>query len=80
MLEAVIERCMQTMTPEHSQLIRLKWKRQLSYRELAQTLDTTEPIIRQKLHRARLSLLRKLALFWDEQLAREPSAKHRVHG
>ncbi|KZE71605.1 RNA polymerase sigma factor [Paenibacillus elgii] len=50
--------------PDYQQLIELKWKRQLSYKEIADEINTSENIVRQKLHRAREALRKLLHKKW----------------
>ncbi len=52
------------LKPEYRELIILKWKKQLSYKEIAQEMDSTEAIVRQKLHRARESLKKLVEAKW----------------
>ncbi|KQN99867.1 RNA polymerase sigma factor [Paenibacillus sp. Leaf72] len=63
LLEEELITCMLEMKPEYRLLIELKWKRQFSYREIAEHLNSTEDIIRQKLYRARKALKDK----WDKK-------------
>jgi len=63
-LEEQIDRHLSDMKPEQRALIELKWKKGLSYKEIAVEVQDTEVAIKHKLHRARSYLKRKLAKEW----------------
>ncbi|MFC4778913.1 RNA polymerase sigma factor [Paenibacillus sp. GCM10023252] len=65
-LEVLIQNHLHEMPPEARMLIELKWRKQLSYREIAEQLDTTEDTVRYKLHRARAVLKKKLRMYWRD--------------
>ncbi|SMG07934.1 sigma factor-like helix-turn-helix DNA-binding protein [Paenibacillus aquistagni] len=47
-------------------MIELRWKKQLSYQEIAAELLTTSEIIQQKLHRARKALRKQMNDWMNE--------------
>jgi len=63
-LEEQISRHLSGMKPEQRTLIELKWKKGLSYKEIAVEVQDTEVAIKHKLHRARSYLKRKLSKEW----------------
>jgi RNA polymerase sigma-70 factor, ECF subfamily len=62
LLEELIFRHLKEMKNDYRLLIELKWKKQLSYKEIAQELNSTENTVRQKFHRAREALKKKMNL------------------
>lgn len=52
------------MKPEYRIIVELRWKQGLSYKEIAEHLDTTDQIIKHKLHRARESIRKRFVLEW----------------
>ncbi|MFC5701723.1 RNA polymerase sigma factor [Cohnella faecalis] len=54
------------MRPDHRAVLEMKWKKGLSYKEIADELHETEDTIRQKLFRARMSLKNKLQQEWGK--------------
>lgn len=54
------------LKPEYRALIELRWKRELSYKEMAAELDTTEDKIKYKLYKAREVLRKKFSKSWRE--------------
>lgn len=59
-LAATISGYLDQMKPEYKMLIEMRWKREMSYKEIAEELDITEEGVKQKLHRAREAIRRKL--------------------
>lgn len=53
------------LKPEYRQLIEMRWYSNLSYREMAAALGTSENVVRQKLYRARESVRDKLREKWE---------------
>ncbi|RAV04054.1 RNA polymerase sigma factor [Paenibacillus sp. YN15] len=53
------------LKPEYRQLIEMRWYSNLSYREMAAALGTTENVVRQKLYRAREAVRDKLKENWE---------------
>ncbi|MHA6480751.1 RNA polymerase sigma factor [Paenibacillus sp. strain BS8-2] len=56
-----LETYLTKLKPEYQALIELRWKRELSYREMAAELDTTEDKVKYKLYKAR-EAMRKIFL------------------
>lgn len=66
-LEEQISRHLEGMKPEQRALIELKWKKGLSYKEIAVEIQDTEVAVKHKLHRARSYLKRKLFKEWGSR-------------
>ncbi|MGG6314121.1 RNA polymerase sigma factor [Paenibacillus macerans] len=64
LLEESIMNDLKDLKFEYRLLIELKWKKQLSYKEIALVLNCSENTIKQKLHRARAALKKKMNLKW----------------
>lgn len=64
LLKEDIRKYMGVLKPEYRQLIEMRWHSNLSYKEIASILGTTESIVRQKLYRARESVKQKLQEDW----------------
>lgn len=64
MMQESIERYMDKLKPEYRSLIELRWKEGLSYREMAELLDTREDVIKQRLFRARERIKKLLHREW----------------
>ncbi|WP_336758517.1 RNA polymerase sigma factor [Paenibacillus sp. USHLN196] len=64
MMEESIEYYLGQLKPEYRVLVELRWKKGLSYREMAELLDTSEDIVKQRLFRARGSIKKKLHKEW----------------
>ncbi|RUS45752.1 RNA polymerase sigma factor [Cohnella sp. AR92] len=62
-----IGRCLQELKPEYQALIELRWKQELSYKEMAAMLDTNESTVKHKLHRAREAVKKRFVKLWGEQ-------------
>lgn len=60
-----IRRYLSLLKPEYRQLIEMRWYSNLSYKEMAAALGTTENVVRQKLYRARESVRDKLKENWE---------------
>nr|WP_246246218.1 sigma-70 family RNA polymerase sigma factor [Paenibacillus lemnae] len=70
LMEESITGYLAEMRPEYRLLIEYRWKHGLSYKEIADLLDTKEEIVKQRLYRARESVKKKLQREWgvlDEQ-------------
>ncbi|GAK39418.1 ECF subfamily RNA polymerase sigma-24 factor [Paenibacillus sp. TCA20] len=63
-MQESIERYMDKLKPEYRSLIELRWKEGLSYREMAELLDTREDVIKQRLFRARERIKKLLHREW----------------
>ncbi|RKP53105.1 sigma-70 family RNA polymerase sigma factor [Cohnella endophytica] len=66
-LEEQISRHLSGMKPEQRELIELKWKKGLSYKEIAHEIQDTEVAVKHKLHRARIFLKKKLHMDWGKR-------------
>ncbi len=66
-LEEQISRHLLGMKPEQRAIIELKWKKGLTYKEIAVEIQDTENAVRHKLHRARSYLKRKLFKEWGNR-------------
>lgn len=65
MMEEAILRHLEGMKPEYRSIILYRWKYGMSYREIADALDTSEDIIRQRLFRARENMRKALRKEWE---------------
>ncbi|WP_199615714.1 RNA polymerase sigma factor [Paenibacillus alkalitolerans] len=57
---SMIENCLTHLKPEFAVIVEMRWRRGMSYREIAEELDTTEAVIKQKLYRARTALKKRI--------------------
>ncbi|NUU78871.1 RNA polymerase sigma factor [Paenibacillus xylanilyticus] len=64
MMQESIEFYLEQLKPEYRVLVELRWKEGLSYREMAELLDTSEEIVKQRLFRARGSIKKQLHKEW----------------
>ncbi|MEY8745592.1 RNA polymerase sigma factor [Bacillales bacterium AN1005] len=64
MMQESIEFYLSQLKPEYRVLIEMRWKDGLSYREMAETLNTSEEIVKQRLFRARGSIKKQLHKEW----------------
>ncbi|WP_440109159.1 RNA polymerase sigma factor [Paenibacillus sp. QZ-Y1] len=64
MMQESIEFYLEKLKPEYRVLVELRWKEGLSYREMADLLDTSEEIVKQRLFRARGSIKKQLHKEW----------------
>lgn len=70
MMEESIVKFLKQLKPEYRQLIECRWKLGLSYKEIADLLNTREEIVKQRLFRARETVKKMLYKEWgvmDEQ-------------
>ena len=70
MMEESIANYLDQLKPEYRLLIEYRWKHGLTYKEIAELLDTREDIVKQRLFRARESVKKMLYREWgvmDEQ-------------
>ncbi|MNF09359.1 RNA polymerase sigma factor [compost metagenome] len=65
LLKEDIRKYLSLLKPEYRQLIEMRWYSNLSYREMAAALGTTENVVRQKLYRARETVRDKLKENWE---------------
>jgi len=66
LMTETISQCLNELRPEYKALIELRWKRELSYREIATELETTEERVKYKLYRAREAMKRTFSKKWGE--------------
>lgn len=66
MLEESITYYLDKLKPEYKLLIEYRWKHSLTYKEIAELLDTREEIVKQRLYRARESVKKMLYREWGE--------------
>ncbi|TFE29381.1 RNA polymerase sigma factor [Cohnella luojiensis] len=66
-MEEQISRHLLEMKPEQRNIIELKWKKGLTYKEIAHEIQDTEVAVKHKLHRARSFLKRKLFKEWGSR-------------
>ncbi|MGM1044596.1 RNA polymerase sigma-70 factor, ECF subfamily [Paenibacillus uliginis N3/975] len=70
MMEESIKKYLEQLKPEYRLLIEYRWKHGLTYKEIAELLNTREDIVKQRLFRARESVKKMLYREWgvmDEQ-------------
>jgi RNA polymerase sigma-70 factor, ECF subfamily len=63
-LEETITYHVDRMRPDHRAILELKWKKGLSYKEIADEVKETEGMVRSKLHTARTYLKKVLHQDW----------------
>ncbi|WP_127509756.1 RNA polymerase sigma factor [Paenibacillus humicus] len=66
MIEA-LEKYLEDIKPEYKSLIELRWKRDLSYKEIALRLDTTEETVKYKLFRVREAMRKRFLKEWEAE-------------
>lgn len=66
-LEEQVSRHLLGMKPEQRAIIELKWKKGLTYKEIAVEIHDTEIAVKHKLHRARSYLKKKLFKEWGNR-------------
>ncbi|OBR65918.1 hypothetical protein A7K91_18290 [Paenibacillus oryzae] len=66
MMSETISQCLKELKPEYQALIELRWKRELSYKEIAEQLELTEDKVKYKLHRAREAVKKRFLRRWEE--------------
>nr|WP_285857402.1 sigma-70 family RNA polymerase sigma factor [Paenibacillus lautus] len=66
LLEESIGQYLDQLKPEYKLLIEYRWKHSLTYREIAELLNTREEIVKQRLFRARESVKKMLYREWGE--------------
>lgn len=64
MMEESIKGYLEQLKPEYRLLIEYRWKHGLTYKEIADLLDTREDIVKQRLFRARESVKKMLYREW----------------
>jgi len=71
--EATIQRLLKTLPPDYRTVVVLYYWHQLSYEEIGQMLNISEPAIKSRLHRARKALAEKLAVRPGPERRLEPA-------
>ncbi|MDF2648838.1 MAG: sigma-70 family polymerase sigma factor [Paenibacillus sp.] len=66
MMSEAIGEYLNTLKPEYRILIELRWKEQMSYKEIAERLDTSEETVKYKLFRAREAVKKKFIKDWGD--------------
>lgn len=66
MLEEAIVSYLEKLKPEYRVLVEYRWKQGLTYKEIAEHLNTDEDVVRQRLYRARESIKKMLYKEWGE--------------
>lgn len=66
-MKETILHCLNELRPEYRALIELRWKKDMSYREIAAELETTEERVKYKLFRARESMKKMFRKRWGEK-------------
>ncbi|NMM53666.1 RNA polymerase sigma factor [Paenibacillus aquistagni] len=61
-----IEQCLQQLKPEYRVMIELRWKRDMSYYEIADELSISEQKVKYTLHRAREAIKKRLVKEWGD--------------
>lgn len=74
MTDTVAE-CLNNIKPDYKAIIELRWKQQLTYKEIADQLEIDEDTVKSKLHRAREALKKKFLQKWGEQSDGRPIRK-----
>lgn len=77
MEEAIIE-YLHKLKPEYRLLIEYRWKLGLSYREIAERLQISEDVVRQRLYRTREGIKKMLFKEWGDQIEAKPSPRSRI--
>ncbi len=68
LMKETITQCLNELRPEYRALIELRWKKELSYREIAAELETTEERVKYKLFRAREAMKKMFRRRWGEKI------------
>ncbi|MFD0589063.1 RNA polymerase sigma factor [Paenibacillus sp. GCM10027627] len=66
LMTETISECLDELRPEYRALIELRWKKELSYREIATELETTEDRVKYKLYRAREAMKKIFTKRWGD--------------
>ncbi len=53
--------------PDYRRILEMRWVRQMTYKEMADELQVTEGMVRQKLYRAREAVRDKIKQEWGNQ-------------
>lgn len=75
LMEEAIVQYLCKLKPEYRLLMEYRWKHGLSYKEIAQRLNTSEDIVRQRLHRTREGIKKMLFREWGDSFEEKRTAK-----
>ncbi|WP_110932763.1 RNA polymerase sigma factor [Paenibacillus bouchesdurhonensis] len=77
MEEAIVD-YLQKLKPEYRLLVEYRWKLGLSYREIAERLNVSEDVVRQRLHRTREGIKKMLFKEWGDHIETKQSPRSRI--
>ncbi|WP_019638694.1 RNA polymerase sigma factor [Paenibacillus fonticola] len=80
LMEEAILAYLKKLKPEYRLLIEYRWKLGLSYKEIAERLDISENVVRQRLHRTREGIKKMLLKDWGGHIEAKQSPQSRVSG
>ncbi len=61
-----ISKYLRELKPDYQQVVELRWKHGLSYKEIAYQMNTTDQIVKHKLHRAREAVKKRFVKEWGD--------------
>lgn len=64
MLEEDIVKMIHSLNPMNQKIIELRWKRHMSYKEIAEEIGSTEDMVKNKIFRAREMMRKKMKKKW----------------
>ncbi|WP_410772018.1 RNA polymerase sigma factor [Fontibacillus sp. BL9] len=64
-LSETIGKYLHDLKPEYQHLIELRWKQEMTYREIAVAIGVSEEVVKQKLYYARRSIKKRFIEGWD---------------
>jgi RNA polymerase sigma-70 factor (ECF subfamily) len=67
MMTEAINQCLNEIKVEYRTLIELRWKKELSYKEIAEQIGSTEETVKHQLHKARQTIKKRFQKDWDER-------------
>ena len=65
-ISEAVSRYLLDLKPDYRILVELRWKRGLSYKEMAEMLDIDEEMVKTKLHRARDAIKKRFLKEWGD--------------
>ncbi|CAM3762748.1 sigma-70 family RNA polymerase sigma factor [Cohnella lubricantis] len=80
LMSETVERALVELKPEHQALLEMRWKQELSYKEMACLLNTSEETVKHKLHRARTAMRKRLDKLWGEPKQASRSRRPQTSG
>lgn len=78
MMEEAILSHLSKLKPEYRQLMEMRWKQGLSYKEIAEQLDLCENIVRQRLFRTREGIKKMLYREWGGDYQKRENGASKV--